>query len=110
MTPDIETILRLAEAAGGEEYTYVEGSPLGPCVCESDGDTYVAEMYGKNHNEMDRRGKFIAAANPAAIIALGNRLERAENALRRIRDWGCFTMPDKPITGARQIAKEVLGE
>lgn len=84
MTPDIETLLRLAEAAGGKKWYVFEikertGRLWNFIIRNHNNDPVASTRDASWPKEIAKaNADFIAAANPAAMIALCKRVKELE--------------------------------
>lgn len=107
MTVDVEDLKRLAEEAtsGPWEAADVSGwmvlaGPLKenrPGLVRGGRGTVVnVDDLDFDEDEQGANARFIAAANPAAVLALLERVRRLEEALRTIARWDHNTFPRVP--------------
>lgn len=100
MTVDTEELKRLAEATTPgpwKHYTQTHGGltvvGAGPTTLET--DVAVCDSRGLTKAQNANNGAFIAAANPAVILALLERVRRLEEALNaHIATHGCQSHDD----------------
>lgn len=86
MTINLDTLRKTAEAATPGPWTHEpyeaqnqNGDYFGGWLLDADGEYVVADV-------SDRDGAFMAAANPETVLALLSRVEKAEQAVQRVRE------------------------
>lgn len=85
MTPNLDELERVAKCLGGKEwkaYAYPDGCESEACVCEAGSVGGDVELIAKC--QFLSVAAFIAAANPATVLALIQRCRRAEELLGQL--------------------------
>lgn len=92
MTLDIEALKAAAKAVGPEQW-HSDGtgtlwlSPTDPVNGPEDDSSAVIEVYLRADEKDPERQAYLTQAHPAAVLALIERLERAEAVLRAHERW-----------------------